>query len=63
MVSDGKAEDHARARCCTPNKKQKATVQTLALRKIGQSTVLEDNSSTRGMIAVVRHLVNVEEAE
>ena len=45
------------------NKKQKATVQTLALRKIGQSTVLEDNSSTRGMIAVVRHLVNVEEAE
>ena len=45
------------------NNKQKATVQTLALRKIGQSTVLEDNSSTRGMIAVVRHLVNVEEAE
>ena len=45
------------------NTKQKATVQTLALRKIGQSTVLEDNSSTRGMIAVVRHLVNVEEAE
>ena len=45
------------------NKKQEATVQTLALRKIGQSTVLEDNSSTRGMIAVVRHLVNVEEAE
>ena len=45
------------------NKKQTATVQTLALRTIGQSTVLEDNSSTRGMIAVVRHLVNVEEAE
>lgn len=44
------------------NKKQRATVQTLALRKIGQSTVLEDNSTTRGMINVVRHLVKVEEA-
>ncbi|KFI57070.1 50S ribosomal protein L30 [Bifidobacterium cuniculi] len=45
------------------NPKQRATVQTLGLRKIGRSTVLEDNSTTRGMIAVVRHLVNVEEAE
>lgn len=45
------------------NKKQRATVQTLALRKIGQSTVREDNSATRGLIAVVNHLVTVEEAD
>ncbi|MUH60002.1 50S ribosomal protein L30 [Bifidobacterium canis] len=45
------------------NKKQRATVQTLALRKIGQSTVREDNSTTRGLIAVVNHLVTVEEAD
>ncbi|KFI68354.1 50S ribosomal protein L30 [Bifidobacterium magnum] len=48
---------------CGANPKQRATVQTLALRKIGQSTILEDNASTRGMINVVRHLVTVEEAD
>ena len=48
---------------CGANPKQRATVQTLALRKIGQSTILEDNASTRGMINVVRHLVTVEEVD
>lgn len=48
---------------CGANPKQRATVQTLALRKIGQSTILEDSASTRGMINVVRHLVTVEEAD
>ena len=48
---------------CGANPKQRATVQTLALRKIGQSVVREDNSTTRGLINVVRHLVKVEEAE
>ncbi|OZG63672.1 50S ribosomal protein L30 [Bifidobacterium hapali] len=43
--------------------KQRATVQTLGLRKIGQSVVLEDNKSTRGMILTVRHLVTVEEVD
>lgn len=45
------------------NPKQRATVKTLALRKIGQSVVLEDNPTTRGMINVVRHLVSVEEVD
>ncbi|RSX54962.1 50S ribosomal protein L30 [Bifidobacterium dolichotidis] len=48
---------------CGATPKQRATVQTLALRKIGQSTIREDNSQTRGLIQVVRHLVNVEEAD
>ncbi|EFA22770.1 50S ribosomal protein L30 [Bifidobacterium gallicum] len=48
---------------CGANPKQRATVQTLALRKIGQSTIREDNSQTRGLIQVVRHLVTVEEAD
>ncbi|KFI47817.1 MULTISPECIES: 50S ribosomal protein L30 [Bifidobacterium] len=43
--------------------KQRATAQTLGLRKIGQSVVLEDNKSTRGMILTVRHLVTVEEVD
>ena len=44
-------------------KKQKATVAALGLRKIGQSKVLEDNASNRGMIDVVSHLVKVESVE
>lgn len=48
---------------CGANPKQRATVQTLALRKIGQSTVREDNPTTRGLIQTVRHLVTVEEAD
>lgn len=44
-------------------KRQRATVQTLGLHKIGQSVVREDNSTTRGLVNAVRHLVNVEEAE
>ena len=44
-------------------KKQKATVAALGLRKIGQSKVLEDNASNRGMIDVVSHLVKVEAVE
>ncbi|NEG90139.1 50S ribosomal protein L30 [Bifidobacterium aerophilum] len=43
--------------------KQRATAQTLGLRKIGQSVVLEDNKNTRGMILTVRHLVTVEEVD
>jgi len=43
--------------------KQRATAQSLGLRKIGQSVIREDNSVTRGMILTVRHLVTVEEAD
>ncbi|WP_049184296.1 50S ribosomal protein L30 [Bifidobacterium scardovii] len=42
---------------------QRATVQTLGLRKIGQSVIREDTSANRGLIRAVRHLVTVEEAD
>ncbi|KAB7790861.1 50S ribosomal protein L30 [Bifidobacterium leontopitheci] len=42
---------------------QRATVQSLGLRKIGQSVIREDTPSTRGMILAVRHLVTVEEVD
>lgn len=41
----------------------RATVQSLGLRKIGQSVVREDTPSNRGMVNAVRHLVTVEEAD
>ena len=40
---------------------QKASLQTLGLRKIRQSVVREDTPQVRGLIQVVRHLVEVEE--
>ena len=39
----------------------RATVQTLGLRKIGQSVVREDTPGNRGLVNAVRHLVTVEE--
>ena len=42
-------------------KYQAATLRTLGLRKIGQSTVREDTPSVRGMVRTVAHLVKVEE--
>jgi large subunit ribosomal protein L30 len=43
--------------------KQRESLRTLGLRKIRQSVIREDNAATRGLIAVVRHLVDVEPAE
>lgn len=43
--------------------KQRATAQTLGLRKIGQTVIREDTPVTRGLINTVRHLVTVEEAD
>lgn len=40
---------------------QKATVQTLGLKKIQQSVVREDTPVVRGMINKVSHLVDVKE--
>ncbi|WP_017754846.1 50S ribosomal protein L30 [Calidifontibacillus oryziterrae] len=40
---------------------QRATVQTLGLRKIHQTVVHEDNVAVRGMINKVAHLVSVKE--
>lgn len=42
--------------------KQQKTVEALGLRKIGQSVVKKDNECIRGMIFVVKHLVEVSEA-
>lgn len=41
----------------------RATVQTLGLRKIGQSVVRPDTSANRGLVNAVRHLVTVEEVD
>lgn len=45
------------------NAKQRATAQSLGLRKIGQTVVREDTPAVRGMVNVLRHLVIVEEAD
>ncbi len=46
------------------NKRQKATIQALGLRKMNQTVEKTDSPTVRGMIAKVSHLVEVvEEAE
>jgi len=42
--------------------KHRKTVEALGLRKIGHVVEKQDNPQMRGMIHVVRHLVEVEEA-
>ena len=42
--------------------KNRATVAAMGLRKINQTVELPDNTSTRGQIQKVRHMVKVEEA-
>jgi large subunit ribosomal protein L30 len=44
---------------CLP--KQRATVRSLGLRKIGSSVVQEASPSIMGMLKAVSHLVSVEE--
>jgi large subunit ribosomal protein L30 len=43
--------------------KQRESLRTLGLRRIRQSVIRDDNPQTRGLIAVVNHLVEVEPAE
>ena len=43
--------------------KQRESLRTLGLRRIRDSVIREDNLQTRGLIAVVRHLVEVVPAE
>ncbi len=38
---------------------QKATLDTLGLRKLNQIVEIEDNASNRGLIKTVHHLVKV----
>ncbi len=44
------------------NKRQKAVLQALGLKKIGQTVEHHDLPSTRGQIAKVSHMVTVKEA-
>lgn len=44
------------------NQKQRATLQALGLSKIGQTVEKKDNAPTKGMIHIVEHLVEVEQA-
>lgn len=44
-------------------KDQKATVRALGLHRINETVIKEDRPEIRGMIAKVRHLVEVEEVE
>ena len=41
--------------------RQRATVRSLGLRKIGSSTVQEASPAIMGMVKTVEHLVSVEE--
>jgi len=43
--------------------KQRATVRSLGLRKIGSSAVQEDTPVIKGMIRAVSHLVKVEDVK
>ncbi len=47
--------------CTTPN--QRATAQSLGLKKIGDSIVHADNAVLAGKIKVLAHLVTVETVE
>ena len=42
--------------------KQQKTAASLGLKKIGDTTVQEDNAATKGKIEVISHLVRVENA-
>ena len=43
------------------NPKQRETLRSLGLKKIGQSVVRADNQVNRGYVRAVAHLVKVEE--
>ncbi len=41
--------------------KQRKTIEALGLKKIGHTVEIVDNPQTRGMVEVVKHLVEVAE--
>ena len=43
------------------SQRQKDTIRSLGLRKLGQTVEVPDNGAIRGMVQHVRHLVTVEE--
>lgn len=42
-------------------KKQKLTIEAMGLGRPNYETIMPDNPQTRGMIEVVKHLIEVEE--
>jgi large subunit ribosomal protein L30 len=45
------------------NKKQRDTLRSLGLRRIGHNVQVQDCSQARGMLHAVRHLVEVREEQ
>ena len=45
------------------NERQKATLRTLGLRRIGQTVERPDSPQLRGLVHAVRHLLDVEERQ
>ena len=45
------------------NGKQRDTLRSLGLRRIGQTVEVKDSEQARGMLHAVRHLVEVEEGK
>ncbi len=45
------------------NGRQRATLRSLGLRRIGHTVERQDSPQLRGMVHAVRHLVDVEERE
>jgi large subunit ribosomal protein L30 len=45
------------------NPKQRATLRSLKLGRIGRSSTMTDSPTVRGMLRVVDHLVEVEEGK
>ena len=43
------------------NGKQRDTLRSLGLRRIGQTVTVKDSAQARGMLHAVRHLVEVKE--
>ena len=43
------------------NKKTKATIKALGLKRLNNPIVIDDNPSCRGMLNKVKHLVKIEE--
>ncbi|HEY1834062.1 MAG TPA: 50S ribosomal protein L30 [Solirubrobacteraceae bacterium] len=43
------------------NAKQRSTMRSLGLRRIGHTVEVKDNEQARGMLHAVRHLVEVKE--
>jgi large subunit ribosomal protein L30 len=45
------------------NRKQRDTLRSLGLRRIGHTVRVEDSAQARGMLHAVRHLVEVREGK